>query len=95
MLTCHQFFLQFVFWGCLFCAWTFSTLLGFVVLPRNQQDLDILKVVIIVLYVKQHPRTLSRDVHINFVSQVWVVRFIHMRHAGNACAPNSTQYDHG
>jgi len=45
----HKFFLQFVFWGCLFCVWTFSTLLGFVVLPRNQEDLDILKVVIIAL----------------------------------------------
>jgi len=38
-----------VFWACLFCAWTFSTLLAFVALPRNQDDLDIMKVVIIAL----------------------------------------------
>lgn len=45
----HKFFLQFVFWGLLFCAWTFSTLLAFIVLPRNRENLDILKVVIVVL----------------------------------------------
>lgn len=40
-----------MFWASLFCVWTFSTLLGFVVLPRNREDLDILKVVVIALYV--------------------------------------------
>lgn len=45
----HKFFLQFVFWASLFCAWIFSTLLGFVALPRNREDLDILKVVVIAL----------------------------------------------
>jgi len=45
----HKFFLQFVFWTCLFCAWTFSTLLGFVALLRNSEDLDIMKVVVIAL----------------------------------------------
>jgi len=45
----HKFFVQFVFWTFLFCAWTFSTLLGFVLLPRNRDDPDILKIVIIVL----------------------------------------------
>ncbi|KAF9646143.1 zf-DHHC-domain-containing protein [Thelephora ganbajun] len=45
----HKFFLQFVFWASLFCAWTFSTLLGFVALPRNHENLDTLKIVIIIL----------------------------------------------
>jgi len=49
-----------VFWVCLFCAWTFSTLLGFVLLPINRGDLDVPKIVIIVLYVKQSTTKLDR-----------------------------------
>jgi len=46
----HKFFLQFVFWTFLFCAWTFPTLLlGLLVLPRNREDPDILQIVIVVL----------------------------------------------
>jgi len=41
-----------VFWTSLSCAWTFSTLLGFVALPRNHGDIDILKIVIVALCVK-------------------------------------------
>ena len=52
--TRYQFFLQFLFWAFLFCAWSISTLLGFVVLPRNREDLDIMKVVVIALCVKHH-----------------------------------------
>ena len=56
-----------MFWTSLFCSWTFSTLLGFVVLPRNHENLDILKIVIIVLCVGRGTKVdllkLTRCIH--------------------------------
>ena len=47
----------------MFCVWTFSSLLGFVVLPRNRDNLDILMAVIIALYVKGRQTTCWLEVH--------------------------------